>query len=820
MAPSALKRHTFDSDSRPTFDCNERVTSIEDAICADKELATLDREMTSSLRYALRGELIAGRSLLLSFHQHWLQTRASECKLPLTRLGDAALESAQLNCLRLSFRNHATALTNWNPPAARVKSGAHPVSSYVSYRLVDDKDVALCSDLGKRFDELLVSHGEADPSRLNGVSDLVGTHGAESSREKGIVGGRSVAVELVDPGLYASYQIRAKTATVNGRRLIDEKSLARWIQEQKNAGGRFNSLSSQTADYASIDVFHLRGRDFALVIEPWAYYSPAAKGEASYAGLYEIVTEAAGSNAAPRCLYKLFLAPPVAGVGERLLAYNQFAQALEAMIGGSTALVASLSPSERLERSSLRAEALWTHLTLPLLAIDDANRPGRYAALRRQHDAMMEGIFDWSERNTAAKQRYRELMPLFAPAHAELTALFEASHGLSPAEAVAAADLSIMETVAHYAEQLRHEPSIHTVLSATTPYAARYAPAPLPGALEQARQFPHLHSAIVNRAPTAVIADFVKYEFSEAARKRPRNRRSSSGETALMAAVDQPELVQQLLTAGADPNEANLFNYTPLMAAVAAGQMASAEQLLNAGADVAAATIPWNSVGAGWPDIEVGAVSSRTVLMTAAMAGKPEMIRLILQKNPPRSPLDSSGRSACNLLETNTVLTRAEMTELRPIVCRPDPPKVTAGRITVKPMTLRQLIDAGAVRLGRDEVVRMTAGAVVRGDNPDGKGTYELKFTATGVIEGSSKLERGDVIPIKGYWKVDNDAVICGSSSLVIEGMARKITLPTICTQFYQLGEARYAIKSDATDNDIVRLVPQPPAAAAEPTGK
>ena len=102
----------------------------------------------------------------------------------------------------------------------------------------------------------------------------------------------------------------------------------------------------------------------------------------------------------------------------------------------------------------------------------------------------------------------------------------------------------------------------------------------------------------------------------------------------------------------------------------------------------------------------------------------------------------------------------------------------------------------------------MTGGSVVRGENADGRGSYELKFTATGLIEGSSRLERGDVIPIKGYWKVDNDAVICGSSALVIEDMGRKITLPTLCTRFYQLGESRYAVKSDAIDTDMVRLVP------------
>ena len=134
MAPSTLRRLSFDADSRPTFDCAERATSIEDAICADKELAALDREMAASFRYALRNELIAGRSLLLAFHQHWLQTRGSECKLAPSRLGDAALDPAQLSCLRQSYRNHAQALARWSPPPQRTKISAHPVSAYVNFR--------------------------------------------------------------------------------------------------------------------------------------------------------------------------------------------------------------------------------------------------------------------------------------------------------------------------------------------------------------------------------------------------------------------------------------------------------------------------------------------------------------------------------------------------------------------------------------------------------------------------------------------------------------------------------------------------------------
>jgi uncharacterized protein YecT (DUF1311 family) len=808
MAPSTFNRHKFETDSRPTFDCAERATSIEDALCADQELGKLDREVAASLRHAIRGEMVAGRSLLLSFHQQWLLNRSRECKLPTSRLGDNSLDATSMNCLRQTFKKHAQALANWSPPAIRTKTTAHPISAYVSHRLVDDRDAALCGELGKRFDELLVSHGETDPGRLTGVNEVVGTHGVGSSRDKGIVGGKNVAVELIDPGLYASYQMRAKSAVVNGRKVLDEKSLSRWIQEQKNSGGRFNSLSSQTADYAAIDVFHLRGRDFVLVNEPWAYYSPASKGEASYAGVYEILAEPTGHNVAPRCLYKLFLAPPIAGVGEQLSAYKQLGQALDGVVGGSTALLASLSPPERIERAALHTESVWTHLTLPLIAIDDAGRPGRYEALRRQHDAMLEAIFNWSERNAQTKQRYRELMPLFAPAHAELLANYQASHGLNQTEATVAADLLVMESVAYFAGLLRREsPAFQDPYSSVAQYQPRYTPAPLPGALEQSRQFANLHSAIINRAAAPIVADFVKYEFSEAGRKRPGNKRSPSGETALMAVVGQPELLQQLLVAGADPNEGNEFNLTPLMVALGAEQTSSVQQLLDAGADAAASTTAWLSAGAGWPDLETGSVTGKTVLMHAASASSAETIRLILKRNPPLAARDSSGRSACQMLDENVSLTAPERTALRPLMCRPEP---SVERVTIKPLTLGELRAKGAIALGRDEVIKITSGAVIQGSNPDGKGTYELRFTPAGVIEGSSRLSRGDVIPIKGHWKVDAEGVICGSSALVIEGLAKKIMLPTLCNRFYQLGDERYSIKADATELDVARPVPKP----------
>jgi hypothetical protein len=156
---------------------------------------------------------------------------------------------------------------------------------------------------------------------------------------------------------------------------------------------------------------------------------------------------------------------------------------------------------------------------------------------------------------------------------------------------------------------------------------------------------------------------------------------------------------------------------------------------------------------------------------------------------------------------------------LKPLVCRADD-KTTQERVVIKTMTLSQLKAAGARRLSRDEVVRITSGAVVQGDNPDGKGTHELRFTSAGTIEGSARTDKGDVLPIKGHWKVDNDAVVCATSAIVIEGMGRRFSLPTVCTQFFQLGDTRYAVKGDAGENDIVRALPKPGSATGEAKSK
>ena len=109
----------------------------------------------------------------------------------------------------------------------------------------------------------------------------------------------------------------------------------------------------------------------------------------------------------------------------------------------------------------------------------------------------------------------------------------------------------------------------------------------------------------------------------------------------------------------------------------------------------------------------------------------------------------------------------------------------------------------------------------MQGENPDGKGSHELRFTIDGLIEGSTKTERGDVLPIKGYWKVDNDAVVCATSAVLVGGSSgKRFALPTICSQFFELGDTRYVVKADAADDEVVRAVPKATTSTSDAKSK
>lgn len=641
---------------KASFDCAQSASTLQDVVCADNTLATLDRDMADAYRADLRSLDLVGRMQLIANQRYWLLGRSPQCRLSKPRLGTAKPDPSQVACLNGYYRNRITELKVWPQPQVRKVTSAigadkfDPLTAYVDFRLVDGHDSALCADFAKQFNDAIGARGEVDFAHMNGFSEIAGTHGGASAE--------GYSVGLYDAGPYASYQLRAIGLDINGQDVINDRSIGEWVSTLPNAGGRFGNTSSQTRDYASVDVFRYQQRTFALVTETWGYYSAAALGESDYAGVYEL-----SGNAQPLCLYTTYLTPPIARAFDTLPAYKVLDGVLLQMTGEPP----MLEMDERRDEGLLQKETEWTLLNLPLVVVGQIERFGREAALRQRHDAALEAIFTWSERNLPSKLLYRRLLPMVQPAYDELVASFQQTQGLKPDEAKIAADLMIMDLIDRAAENLSDFNTAKAPpLPPFAPYNPRYAPAPQPGDLERGRRLSTLHSATLNRAPAATIADFIKYDFGAPDRAHGIG---PAGDTALMAAVRTPDTLKQLLDAGFDVNATNDWKKTALMTAAQTNQIAGAQALLDAGANVNAATIAWHADGAGAVDNEDGAVAGRTALMYAAANGSVELVQLLVSRGANAGARDAKGDTACSYLKQNTIATEAEQATLKTTLC-------------------------------------------------------------------------------------------------------------------------------------------------------
>jgi len=637
-----------------SFDCNSPETDLQDFICRDEELAALDRSMANEFHCKVRTLELLGRTRLLAEQRRWLLRRETRCRLPGSQPpslgGDAAA------CLKDMYRERIAELAAGQRPQSRQRQGSHPLSAYVEFKPVDDREPALCATLGKQFNDMIAGGGQIDPATGAGFSELTGSHGAASF----VRDGRKIEVHLYDAGPYASYQLRAKRLTSNGQTLIKEDTLPDWIAQLPNSGGSFSNTSSQTLDYAAIDVFATQGREFVLVNETWGYYAAAASGESPHAGVYELVQ---GQELRPLCLYRTYLTPPAAKIFDRLPLLKELQESLHAMSGK---IPPGLTANDRLDQTVLERELIWTLFNMPLIALDEFERNGLAATLRRRHDAALNAIFAWSERNLPSKLLYRRLFPMIAPAHTELTRSFRTTQGLRQDQATAAADLLLMAIVDEAAENLEDDAPPADAARTAAPYTPRFAVAPAPGDLEKGRTFTSLHSAALNHAPPEVISDFIKFETTQPASARWQG---PAGDTPLMAAVRTPDTLKQLLAAGAAVNGENDWHKTALMTAAQTNQLAGAGLLLKAGADVQRKTVNWYAPGAGGPDQEEGAIAGRTALMYAASGASAQLLRLLIEYGAAVNASDETGASACDYLERNTIVTDSERKELRYMLC-------------------------------------------------------------------------------------------------------------------------------------------------------
>jgi ankyrin repeat protein/uncharacterized protein YecT (DUF1311 family) len=644
---------------KASFDCNEADSALQDVICKDDPLAGIDRDMFDIYRADLRAVDLVGRMQLIANQRRWLVSRAAQCKVPSARLGAARPEPAQVACLRGVYAQRIAELLAWPLPQPRKQAVAkfHPLGAYVEFRVADNRDPAICSEMGKRFNEAIGDIGAVDFSRMNGFTEIAGTHGPAAGNSDG----HRYEVSLYDAGPYASYQMRAYGLRVDATSAINDVTLGEWISDTANSGGRFSNNSSQTRDYGVIDVFKNGQRTYALVTETWGYYSAAARGESAYAGLYEV----GSGSAQPRCLYTTYLTPPIARAFENVPAYQELSAALETMSG---AVETMLAQNERRDEVLLQREAEWTILNMPLVVLTDAERYGRTGTLRQRHDAALEAIFSWSDRNVPSKLHYRRLMPLIQPAREQLLILFQQGQGLKPDEAAAAADLLLMDLIDRAAELLGdYTANAPLPLAPFANYNPRYAPAPMPGDLERGRRLQNLHSALINRAGPETINDFLKYDFAAPDRAHGVG---PAGDTAIMAAVRTPEAIPMLTAAGIDVNATNEWKKTALMTAAQTNQLVSVQTLLDAGANVNAATIAWYREGAGGIDNEEAKISGHTALMYAAEGAGGEVVKLLLARGANAVARDGYGLTACNYLAKNTVMRADEKAAVGPLLCR------------------------------------------------------------------------------------------------------------------------------------------------------
>jgi len=662
-------------DTLASFECSGALPAVHQAICASEILAQADKQLVSLYRDRLRRLDVPGALLLEASQRQWQLSRAGQCGL-----SEASFDQAQAEaCLLGIYRRRSAAISNWQSAVPAEQDGPHALASYAEYRLMDGAQTGYCAATGAALNDDLHRHGWPNPGRLAGVNLLAGTH---ASQNRAIVGGRSIEVAVHDAGPFGGYEIRPRGLSIDGAPVADDRTLPVWVAEQPNYGGRAHASSSQTGDYGSLDVFERNGRILVLINETWGFYSPAARGESAYAGLYELEN----GQLQRRCLYQTYLTPPRTNTLAGLDVYSQLNDALSDIAGEP---LPEYAQHERRDNYQSWKERQWTLLNLPLLGADGWSRYGREAAIRERNDAVMEAFFAWSERNLRNKQIYRRVLPLLLPAHQELRGMYD-EQGLSAQESQRAADLLLLETLARAMENL-HAPETDpgVPLAAFAAYDPRFAIAPAPGDLERGRQFATLHSVLLNNAPLHVVQDFIDYESNALGTQRGRG---PDNDSATMAAVGNPEALALLLREGFDPDQRNDWGKTALMMAAQLDQAASARLLVDKGADVHAYTTPNQGAGIGGPDRKEARSSRQSPLLLAAAHAQESLIDTLLQAGAAREEWSGYDRQVCAGIKENPNLNEQDRTrfsdrlcatEYEPALTRAKPGNLRAGEAYV-----------------------------------------------------------------------------------------------------------------------------------------
>ncbi len=581
----------------PSFICD---TTAQDIICASEKLARLDKELAANFHGRLRRGDTFGRDLLVADQTRWLIGRATACNVPTLRLNYATTPKPELiACLIRKYSERVDVLKHWpqlTPQAGAGIPAAHPLSAYVEFRKAEFIEPQICGALTNAFNTSIRSSGDLDIPRIPGMVELAGSHSVAASTRNDTGG---FSVDLYDAGAYAGHAMRARSVKAgDSRTLLDEVSLGTWIRRLPNHGGRPNTLASQTADYGFIDVFRYSGRVLAVLADPWGKYASGAQGEWSYAGVYQIGST---GTAEPLCLFRTYMTPPLKSEFDRLPAYNSMLELLSRIQGKTSS---ELVGNDLHEEYLFNQERQWMMQNMPLIALGDAKRNGWQDWLRMRNDAVFDALFAWSERSLRNKIAYRRLLTLLPVAAEELISTFQRTQGMTAEDARDSAQVEVMRILARYASQIPGvEVSMPNTPVATGKYRPKYPVIATQADIQHDRSFTGLYSAALNGAGKEVIDDYIKYEYAD---RKSRLTHGADGETALMAAVESPEIVRQLLASGASANETDAHGKTALMNAAETGQLETARILINAGAKASAKTRAATNPEADNPDSTPG----------------------------------------------------------------------------------------------------------------------------------------------------------------------------------------------------------------------
>jgi len=650
----------------PSFDCSETASPVQDFVCASDRLSALDSQTADLLRAKLRSADLFGRDQLLAGHRAWKTTRMQRCAVPSERQTADRPDPAVTACLENDYTERLRVLQQWQAATRALPPDSdHPVSAYVQFTAAESLAPGLCERFRTAMNSTIKRDGDTDVARLPGVKPIANSRTRPEAQQP-------LAVSIVqrDAGPYGSYEIRPTGLKLGGALALDSFNLGRWIGSQPNHGGRPSDLSSQTNDYAGLDVFALDGRTFALVTESWGYYTPAASGESAYAGLYELQN----GTAERRCLFKTYLKPSVRSPFNDLPAYNGLLDALAAVRNTE---LSGLEPHDRRDEHLLRREQMWQTLNLPLIQIIQARQFGWTGWLRHRHDVTLDRLFAWSEGSLAAKQLYRALLPTVQPAMTEVAAVLRQTQGLTADEALQTTELLVLELFDHTLGPVVGNSEAYALApAALQKYKPRYPVFATRADLEKGRPVATLYGAVLNRLPAKSVSDFMIWEQSHPD-KRALGR---DGETPLAAAVLVPEHLELLLAAGADPNTADRFGFTPLMQAARFGRSAAVARLLDAGANAEAKTLDLPTDPSEPTETQKARTGGKTALHFAALAGDAATARLLLERGATLSVRDHFGDRPCEALALNTRLPDADLADLttrlcpaRPIYAAPTP---------------------------------------------------------------------------------------------------------------------------------------------------